>query len=108
MFDIWNQKNELAEKAYCEDNYKIQYHNDVDNNECVIYFSSNGIWFPNTEEIFRREIIQNDRYEWIHRPYRMGRKNIFVRDICKSKKDVEYEMNEKTSTKYFNELRIFS
>ena len=22
MFDIWNQKNELAEKAYCEDNYK--------------------------------------------------------------------------------------
>lgn len=84
MFDIWNQRVLLAEEAYRSDNYLIQYNNAVNNNECVVYFSSNNIWFPNTEEAFRKSIVENNRYEWNRNPYRIGKKNIYLRDIYKS------------------------
>lgn len=84
MFDIWNQRVLLVERAYQSDNYKIEYNEAVDNNECVLYFSSNNIWFPNTEEAFRKSILENDRFEWERKPYRVGRKNIYLRDIYKS------------------------
>lgn len=84
MFDIWNQRMAVAEEAYQSDNYKIEYNEAIDNNECVLYFSSNNIWFPNTEEAFRTSILENDRYEWERKPYRVGRKNIYMRDIYKS------------------------
>ncbi len=84
MFDIWNQKVPLAEEVYHSDNYQIVYNSSVDNNECVIYFSSHNIWFPNTEDIFRKKIVENDHYEWNRNPYRVGRKNIYLRDIYKS------------------------
>ena len=84
MFDIWNQRITVAEEAYHLDNYKIEYNHAVDNNECVLYFSSNNIWFPNTEEEFCKSIFENDRYEWEKKPYRVGRKNIYLRDIYKS------------------------
>lgn len=84
MFDIWNQRITVAEEAYRLDNYRIEYNNAVNNNECVLYFSSNNIWFPNTEEAFRKSIVENNRYEWNRNPYRIGKKNIYLRDIFKS------------------------
>lgn len=84
MFDIWNQRVLLAEEAYHLDNYKIEYNNAVINNECVIYFFSNNIWYPNTEEAFRKSIVENNRYEWNRNSYRIGKKNIYLRDIYKS------------------------
>lgn len=84
MFDIWNQKVPIAEETYHQSNYKVEYNTVVDNNECIIYFSSNNIWYPNKEEIFRESIIENDRYEWQKNPYRVGRKTIYLRDIYKS------------------------
>lgn len=84
MFDIWNQRVLLAEEAYHSDNFLIQYNNAVNNNECVVYFSSNNIWFPNTEEAFRKSIVENNRFEWNKNSYRIGKKNIFLRDIYKS------------------------
>ena len=84
MFDIWNSPHPLAEAAYRQDNFKIVMRPEVKNGECVLYFSSNEVWFPNTEEVFRSAILEKDRYEWAAKPYRVGEKNIYIRDIYKS------------------------
>ena len=80
MFDFWKQKIPLVERAYNLNNYKIEYNESTNNNECVIYFSSNNIWYPNTEEAFRKNIIEDDRYEWHRNSYRIGKKNIYLRE----------------------------
>ena len=84
MFDIWNAPHPLAEEAYRKENYKIVMHPEANNMECVLYFSSNEVWFPNTEEVFRTAVMEKDRYEWAAKPYRVGKKNIYIRDIYKS------------------------
>lgn len=62
-------------------NYIIEY---SDTGEfCIIYFSSNGIYFPNDEKTFKSEIIEKNRYEWYNTRIKNARKHIFVRDIYK-------------------------
>lgn len=66
------------------DNFQVLYNEHCPTKDyCAIYFSSNDIYYPNTEEIFRKRIVQQDAYEWygtrIHRVY----KHIFLRDIYK-------------------------
>lgn len=84
MFDIWNQHNELAEKIYNETNYCIVEHFDQQNKMCFVFFSSNNIWFPNTEEAFMRSFVENDYYEWKKYSDLPVEKIIYVRDIYKS------------------------
>ena len=85
MFDIWNEKQELAEAAYQQKNYKIK---SVDSRGrggyCVIYCSSNNIWYPNEEGAFRDAIIAKDRYEWDRIKCSHASREIYVRDIFKS------------------------
>ena len=66
------------------DNFQVLYDEQCPTKDyCAIYFSSNDIYYPNTEEIFRKRIIEQDAYEWygtrIHKAY----KHIFLRDIYK-------------------------
>lgn len=83
MFDIWDENNELVKAAYKKDNYIInEYDNDSD--MVAIYFSSNGLYFPNTEECFRQKIIEENRYEWQHYKIPNVKKEIFFRDVYKS------------------------
>ena len=84
MFDIWNQRVLLAEKAYHLDNYIIEYNNNAaDNNECVICFSSNNIWFPNTKEVFRKSIFEKTGMNGTEILNGLG-KNTYLGDIYKS------------------------
>ena len=83
MLDIWNEKNPLAEYVYKLDNYFIE-NTKSEENICAIYFSSNNIWFPNTEKAFKKSFIENDYYEWKNFKYEKARKHIFIRDIYKS------------------------
>lgn len=63
-------------------NYKIIYKNYENSNQCIIYFSSNGVYFPYTEDVFKKMIIEDDRYEWFQRdPFKEVAKTIFIRDI---------------------------
>ena len=83
MFDIWNNHINIAEEIYNKENYyiKISGHQ---NNICYVFFSSNNIWYPNTEEAFRKSFIENDYYEW-EKNFRLpAKKCIYVRDIYKS------------------------
>lgn len=84
MFDIWNDHVDIAEKVYQKENYIIKANYDCHNGVCYIFFSSNNIWFPNTEESFRRSFIDNDYYEWRNFGKLPAEKFIFVRDIYKS------------------------
>lgn len=72
-------------KVFAEKNYDIEY-NDSDRAEddlCVIYFSSNEIYYPNTIQAFDYSIIQRDKYEWKRNKLPQARKHIFIRDIRK-------------------------
>ena len=82
MFDIWNKKTTIAENAYGKDNYKVV--NRKKGGYCVIYCSSNSIWYPNEEYAFRQAIIERDRYEWENIHSTLATKEIYVRDVYKS------------------------
>lgn len=76
MFDIWNEKKEIAELAYQQKNYKVKEFSG--GGYCVIYCSSNGIWFPNEEYVFRELILEKDRYEWDRIKCNIAAKEIYT------------------------------
>lgn len=80
---VFQIDNELVIEKYKEKNYIIEYNENVNENYVVIYFSSNGIYFPNDEETFRKEILQSNRFEWYRNKLDWAKKHIFVRDLFK-------------------------
>lgn len=84
---LYDEKNILVERIYNKDNYKVIMKSNI--NICYIFFSSNGIFFPDTVQEFEEKIIKKNRYEWENLANskmfekRCG-KQIFVRDIYKS------------------------
>lgn len=56
----------LFDKVYSGENYLIK-DNKQNNVEkiAVLYFSSSGIYFPNTEEMFSKAFVENDKYEFL-------------------------------------------
>lgn len=79
--DIWNQ-------AYQLDNYEIVYDNrclKTDNKKiCAIYFSSSGIYYPNTENELKKCILEKNYYEWKKHKIQRAYKHIYVRDVSKN------------------------
>lgn len=64
-------------------NFRIDF-NPVNSIEyCVIYFSSNNIYFPNDSNTFKNNILLKDRFEWTNQKIRYAHKHIFIRDIKK-------------------------
>lgn len=56
--------NEVLHTFYEEnDNYKVVV-NDENNKRCLIFFSGNGLYFPNTYETFHETVEVKNRYEW--------------------------------------------
>lgn len=83
MFDIWNENEPLVRQQYEKDNFLIRdYDKDDAKPYCVIYFSSNGLYYPNTEESFCN-FVKSDRYEWKTHHFHNVRREIYVRDIVK-------------------------
>jgi len=64
-------------------NYLIEYDNTIEGNDCIIYFSSNNIYYPNDESTFRNKIIDKNSFEWYSSRIPTGKKHLFVRDIKK-------------------------
>lgn len=69
------------------DNYLIEYSpktaTDQSDKICVIYFSSNDIYYPNNSETFCHQIIEKNKFEWYQTRIETASKHIFVRDIFK-------------------------
>ena len=78
MFDVVNDL--IVRKQLNEKNYLIEYDN---NNKCAIYFSSHGVYFPETKENFKRTILNKNYYEWYNTRIPGYHKHIFMRDITK-------------------------
>jgi hypothetical protein len=75
-----------VEKLYAENkNYLIEYSESISNSSpyCIIYFSSNNIYYPHTAEYFYDELVRKNRYEWYHTRIDCGAKHIFIRDVKK-------------------------
>lgn len=99
-FDIWDLNNQVIREVYAKDNYEC-----IDTGEaskwCYIFFSSNGLYYPDTKENFIEQIIRKNRYEWkwvvknSHIPERAGR-IIYIRDIYK--KWYSYGINENANS----------
>ena len=67
-----------------EPNYLVEYNEQCESkNYCAVYFCSNDIWFPHTEEIFRKRIVEKNFFEWYHCRVDKAYKHIFVRDVFK-------------------------
>ena len=83
--DICIDDNLVYEVWQFKDNFKIEFSNEKNVNKslCAIYFSSNGIYFPNTANTFFDNIIRKDRYEWYGKRIKKAYKHIFVRDVFK-------------------------
>lgn len=64
-------------------NYLIEYSKNVSKEYCIVYFSSNDIYYPNNEISFNENIVQKNRYEWYKTRINIGYKHIFIRDIHK-------------------------
>lgn len=82
MFCPYDMNNLLLKEQYQKDNYVIYHHINGVKGKCNVYFSGNGLYVADSEESFRIQILEKDRYEWKHyvakaRP----EKEIFIRDI---------------------------
>lgn len=66
-----------------ERNFEIITNNVSQAKSCYIFFSSNGIYFPNTSEEFITKIVRGNRFEWKRNLPNEFAKVIFVRDVFK-------------------------
>tara|TARA_R110002126_G_scaffold286935_3_gene439232 strand:- start:8445 stop:9302 length:858 start_codon:yes stop_codon:yes gene_type:complete len=82
---VFQVDSEIVKNVYnSQDNYLISYNEKCSNkNTCAIYFSSNDIYFPNTQEVFEQRIIEKDFYEWYGTRITNAYKHILVRDVHK-------------------------
>lgn len=53
----------LLKKALEQDNYKILYNSLGEKDECIIFFSSNNIYYPNTQDQLE-DTIEKNKFEW--------------------------------------------
>lgn len=58
-----NNNTPLLSASYRNANYRV-IQGLADNNKCVIFFSGNALYYPNTEDCFRKTVLYKDRYEW--------------------------------------------
>jgi hypothetical protein len=83
---IFQIDSAAVKEAFLLDNFIIEYNDEFEikeNNLCVIYFSSNEIYYPNTVKSFEYSILKRDKYEWKRNKFPQARKHIFLRDLHK-------------------------
>ena len=76
--------SDAVQAVYKNDpNFIIETDPAQDSNYCIIYFSSNDVYFPNTEVAFKEQLLKKNRFEWYGNRISYGKKHIFIRDIQK-------------------------
>ena len=79
QFDI----AEMLDIYETQDNYEI-----VDqprgDDRCFLFFSSNGLYYPNTASEFHRRVVEQNRYEWKRNVPAGAGRVIYLRDVTKS------------------------
>jgi hypothetical protein len=88
------------------DNYKIITTNNQ-NGKCIVFFSGNGLYYPNTEAELNKTIV-TDRYEWEKIYPHNYEKVIFIRDVYKQwyVEGINNEINSIDKLKVFLDKEI--
>ncbi len=81
---------------YQKDNYCIVIDKSYPIDKAAIYFSENGIFFPNTKEAFTESIILKNKYTFFNTRIIGCGTHIFLRDIHKA--SYSFGINKKVST----------
>ena len=84
---VLDDSNAIIKQCYSLNNYK-----DIilrEGRTCIVFFSGNGIYFPDERDVFEKIIIGKDRYEWENLSdseeiRAWADRIIFIRDIYKS------------------------
>lgn len=63
IIDFLKNNNDIVETLYKKDNYLI-IDNCNESNKCVVFFSSNGLYYPNTRESLITTVLEKDKFEW--------------------------------------------
>ena len=83
---VFQTDSEIIAEAYTQNpNYLIEFsaETEPDDQYCILYFSSNDIYYPNNVETFRAQILNKNKFEWYQTRIKKGKKHIFLRDIKK-------------------------
>lgn len=81
---VFQTDSSIVKAAYEQtDNFLIEYDIAQNVDYCAIYFCSNNIYYPNTDESFTSSIVEKNRFEWYGTRVPYAHKHIFIRDIQK-------------------------
>jgi len=83
---VFQTDSQIIEEAYSSNpNYLIEFSgkNGTGDQYCILYFSSNDIYFPNDEQSFKNQLLKKNKFEWYNTRIEKGKKHIFLRDIKK-------------------------
>ncbi|MGY3213779.1 hypothetical protein [Mucilaginibacter sp. HD30] len=85
MTFVFQTDSNIVKQVYDNNNnYLIEYADaNSANNICAIYFSSHEIYYPNSEDAFKKRIVEKNAYEWYGTRIENAYKHIFIRDIQK-------------------------
>lgn len=83
--NVFQTDSECVREVYeRQPNYLIEYdERATDKPLCAVYFCSNDIYYPNTEAIFRKRMIEGNFFEWYGTRIKNACKHIFLRDVFK-------------------------
>lgn len=105
-------KPEDVQAAYEGKNYQC-IDTGTESDLCYIFFSSNGLYFPDEKEVFDRVVTRGDRYEWkwvaaqAGIPGKAGR-IIYVRDVFKDWYSLGISKEVNTLDKTLDLLRVLT
>lgn len=81
---VFQADSDIVNDVYTShQNYIIEHNKENKNNYCILYFSSNNIYFPNNKTAFTEQLISKNRFEWYNNRISDASKHIFIRDIKK-------------------------
>lgn len=77
-------EGEIYERAYSLDNIEIFDDPTVTKGLCAIFFSSAGLYYPNTENELEKSVLIANRYEWKKVRLPFVKRYIYIRDVSKT------------------------
>lgn len=81
---VFQSDSTLINEVYSnQPNYIIDYNQGAEKKYCVLYFSSNDLYYPNTETALREQVLKKNRFEWYGKRINHAFKHVFLRDIKK-------------------------
>jgi hypothetical protein len=84
--NVFQVDSAIVQRARTQDNYLIIEEDKksvVEKPVCAVYFASNYIYYPNTDDSFQKAILDKNRFEWWNLKHPKASKHIFIRDIYK-------------------------